>query len=83
MPIYEYHCSPCGNRFEELRPMGKADDKAICLQCSKPARRVLTVFAAVVKGGSRGGGMDAEGGCCMSKEQLQSTGGCGNGMCGL
>ena len=42
MPIYEYICLDCGNRFEELRPMKDADAPVDCEQCeSEHTSRML------------------------------------------
>ena len=51
MPLYEYHCEPCNERFEALRPMSKGNDPATCPVCGGASRRVLSVFAAVTAGG--------------------------------
>ena len=68
MPLYEYHCEPCAERFEVLRPMSKGHDPATCPTCGGAGRRVLSVFSAITVGGDgspapmpfAGGG----GGCC-------------------
>ncbi|MDE2900664.1 MAG: zinc ribbon domain-containing protein [Chloroflexota bacterium] len=73
MPLYEYHCEPCNDRFEVLRPMSKGNDPATCPTCGGAGRRVLSVFAAVTAGGSGEGPMPIAGGggaCC-------GGGGCG------
>jgi putative FmdB family regulatory protein len=73
MPLYEYYCTRCGSKFEELRPIARADESATCAKGHRGATRTLSVFAAV----SRGGAADAPatlgggGGC-----------GCGGGACG-
>ncbi|HEX9343015.1 MAG TPA: zinc ribbon domain-containing protein [Actinomycetota bacterium] len=69
MPLYEYSCDACGQRFEALVPAGDADD-ATCTACGAgPVRRLLSLIAAPVRGGdgaaapapmAGGGG----GGCC-------------------
>ena len=72
MPLYEYHCPACNHRFDELQPMSATS--AECPVCEQPARRAISVFAAL--SGSESG--DSEfgplppgngGGCC--------GGGCG------
>ncbi|NLE09195.1 MAG: zinc ribbon domain-containing protein [Dehalococcoidales bacterium] len=45
MPIYEYVCSDCHSKFELLRSMSRADEKAECPQCKHNAERVLSKFA--------------------------------------
>lgn len=56
MPVYEYQCVNCAQRFEALRPMNQADAPIACPRCAAPdTRRVLSVFAAISRdgGGSR------------------------------
>ena len=74
MPIYEYRCPTCNHKFDKLQPMNASG--ADCPVCEQPARRAISVFAAVSKGES--GATDfgplpplGGGGCC--------GGGCGCG----
>lgn len=76
MPIYEYHCSVCNYRCDRLQPMSA--DGADCPRCEQPAKRAISVFAAISAGegsGSDFGAMNLAplpgGGCC--------GGGCGCG----
>lgn len=46
MPMYEYMCVVCGNEYEKLLPMSKADDAQECPKCgSERSRRQLSSFA--------------------------------------
>ena len=74
MPLYEYFCPTCNHKFDKLQPMNTSG--ADCPVCEQPARRAISVFAAVSKGES--GATDfgplpplGGGGCC--------GGGCGCG----
>lgn len=49
MPIYEYVCSDCNLKFELLRALSQANEKASCPRCHKDAERILSRFAAVSK----------------------------------
>lgn len=74
MPLYEYYCPKCPSKYELLRPMTRADEPGTCPNGHGASTRVLSVFAAVSKGGA--GSFDANampsgGGC-----------GCGGGGCG-
>ncbi len=72
MPIYEYYCPKCAAKFEQLRPIARADDPVTCAKGHAGATRTLSMFATATKGA--GGGMDmmpSGGGC-----------GCGGGGCG-
>ncbi|MCS7294225.1 MAG: FmdB family zinc ribbon protein [Chloroflexota bacterium] len=59
MPIYEFYCPTCRERFEERRPMHAMAAEARCRQ-GHLAERVLSAFA--VASGTREG--EAGGGCC-------------------
>ncbi len=76
MPIYEYACSGCGNRFEKL--VRRFADEVSCPGCaSASVEKQLSVFAV---GGSRSApafaGCDAPAAGC-------GAGPCGGGACGL
>lgn len=46
MPIYEYECPECGERFELRRSIADSDSETECPKCgAKEARRVLSLFA--------------------------------------
>jgi putative FmdB family regulatory protein len=68
MPLYEYLCDPCEEKFEVLRSMAKGADSATCPTCGSNGHRVLSVFASISVGSNGqpvpsavgGGG----GGCC-------------------
>jgi putative FmdB family regulatory protein len=70
MPIYEYVCLDCGQRFETLRTMKEADAPIACVQCeSGHTQRKLSVFFAqsggrVVAGGGSKGCAGCSGGSC-------------------
>ncbi|MHB8376355.1 MAG: zinc ribbon domain-containing protein [Dehalococcoidia bacterium] len=65
MPIYEYFCRKCGATFELLRPMARSEEPAPCPRGHAGARRTLSVFAAVGRGGEAPymGAADSGGGC--------------------
>ena len=47
MPIYEYLCFECKEKFEVLRQMKDADEPVACVYCNgKDVNRVLSVFNA-------------------------------------
>ena len=60
MPIYEYACLDCGERFEMIRAMKDADTPLACVKCeSQHTARLLSLFNAssggrVVAGGNAG-----------------------------
>lgn len=76
MPIYEYGCTVCGNRFERLRSMSQMDDEAPCPECDSESKRQLSVFAAF-SSNSDGQMSAVTGGGCSAG----SCAGCSAGSC--
>jgi putative FmdB family regulatory protein len=70
MPVYEYYCRTCQNKFELLRPMKQSALTANCPSGHEGATRTISVFAAIGRdefGESipmAGGGGCACGGAC-------------------
>ncbi len=74
MPLFEYSCEKCGERFEALVPRAEAD-RAVCPKCgSRRVRRELSTFAAV---GGRSEFACASGTC----PGTGSLGSCATGTC--
>ena len=69
MPIYEYVCLECGERFEKMRPMKDADAPLPCSKCeSDHLSRLLSLFNAqsggrVVAGGNASCSSCSSGSC--------------------
>ena len=71
MPIIEFRCASCGNRFEELMRSAEPDGP-VCPSCSgKDLERLFSVFGVQVARGSEpsspcedGGSCGMGGGCC-------------------
>lgn len=67
MPIFEYLCEDCGNKFEAIL---LGDQKAECPKCrTQNLQQQLSTFAVNVKSGSSARSCGAEN-CCMG------SGGC-------
>lgn len=73
MPVYEYVCLDCGERFDALRRMAEADAPIRCSGCEGDrTSRTISVFAAVSDGrvvsgaGSGGGCAGCGGGSCST-----------------
>jgi putative FmdB family regulatory protein len=50
MPIYEYECKNCGERFDKMQPV-TAEPLTECLVCGKgPVRRILHPVGVIFKG---------------------------------
>ena len=46
MPIYEYECKACGEKFEMRRSLGDSDKEVRCPRCgAEHPQRVLSLFA--------------------------------------
>lgn len=70
MPLYEYVCLDCGNRFDALRPMKDADSVIHCESCqSEHTSRMLSVFFA------------QSGGKAIAGSNAGSCAGCSGGTC--
>jgi putative FmdB family regulatory protein len=53
MPIYEFRCKSCGERFEKLCPLGETGENISCPACAAPKPDKLISFFATrgVEGG--------------------------------
>ncbi len=52
MPIFEYHCSDCDTRFEEL-VLNRASEPAACRECGgSSVEKVFSTFSAQTSRGS-------------------------------
>jgi putative FmdB family regulatory protein len=50
MPVYEYQCKNCGQRFEKIQPV-TSDPLSECMLCGQgPIRRVLHPVGVIFKG---------------------------------
>ena len=52
MPLYDFRCPTCDERFELRRSMAEADEPASCPAGHAGAKRLLAVFASTGKAGS-------------------------------
>ena len=75
MPIYEYLCSACDSKFEQLRPLSQAEKPAECPKCHQPAHRKMSVFNGFVT--NHTGVPQA-----MAGNSGSSCGSCTSGSCG-
>lgn len=74
MPLYEYCCQECHNRFSTLRSMAMADAPIACPACgSERTRRALSRFSAI-SGGKRVAGTGSSCSSCSAG----SCAGCGS-----
>ena len=55
MPVYEYECTNCGEKFELRRSMSDNDSNIKCPRCGKgqPKRVLSTFFGATSSSGSK------------------------------
>jgi len=80
VPLYEYACPGCGERFEKL--VSRFGEAVSCPSCASPdVEKQISVFAVAVAAPSPsfagcGGGTCAPGGGC-------EAGPCGGGACPL
>lgn len=45
MPLYEYWCLSCGNKFDKMVPMAQYKRKQTCLECGRKAHKLISVPA--------------------------------------
>src|SRR2546430_16085449 len=66
MPIYEYRCEGCAERFEVLTRFAERDTAQICPVCESTKTRVLVSSFAVAGGEPSASDFASEGGggCC-------------------
>lgn len=56
MPMYEFSCSGCGHRFEEIVFKSSDEEDLECPECgSRDVKRALSAFAVSTKGGGLAG----------------------------
>lgn len=74
MPIYEYRCGGCGERYECL--VFRSDEAVQCPKCgSSDAHREMSVF------GFKSGGDKGAAGSRMGSAGASSCSGCSGGSC--
>jgi putative FmdB family regulatory protein len=56
MPIYEYRCQECDERFEAFRSIHASDDEVACPRCgARKPKRLLSSFSSPGTGDNSGG----------------------------
>tara|TARA_B100001750_G_C15246894_1_gene465776 strand:- start:98 stop:385 length:288 start_codon:yes stop_codon:yes gene_type:complete len=73
MPIYEYKCIPCDNRFELIKSLSNNNQTEICPSCGKKAGKVLSLFAYIGPNSGDNG--------YFSGNNSDIVGGCQSGQC--
>ena len=56
MPLYEYRCERCEEKFEELRSLSNTEP-VLCPSCGAPAEKLFSSFS--MGGGGRGAACSA------------------------
>jgi len=87
MPIYEYYCKDCRNKFELLTTYTESEVDIECSKChGSNVRKLFSVFARARGGGDDFGDGDFDdGGDYGDDEGEYMSGGscaCGGGACG-
>lgn len=49
MPMYEFVCSKCGKKFDDLVPLGT--EEILCPKCGGVANKVMSAPSFILKGG--------------------------------
>lgn len=61
MPIYEYRCGECGERFDKWQRTMSSTEQVRCPKCG--SQRVNKAISLVGKSGSTGGGSLSDSSC--------------------
>ena len=64
MPIYEYRCTTCNEKFEEFQSIGATNENLTCPNCGTP--RPERLFSAFASSGSTDSFSTGGGGGCSS-----------------
>ena len=65
MPIYEYECSACRAKFDQLQRSMSRESAVKCPKCGSPkTARTLSVFAVGAESAPKSSGGDAGPGMC-------------------
>jgi len=49
MPIYQYYCPECKEKFELLRRISQLEEPASCPKCKRSSTKILSKFASFSK----------------------------------
>lgn len=80
MPVFEYKCSDCNEKFEVLHKSSVLTEEITCPKCnSTKNKKLFSAFSASVAGSSVSNDSCATGSCGVPS----TYGGCSSGMCGL
>lgn len=81
MPVFEYKCIDCNNKFEVLHKSSTNQQEVTCPKCnSSKSKKLFSAFSASVESSSFSGSSCADGNCGIPET---APGGCASGMCGL
>jgi putative FmdB family regulatory protein len=81
MPIFEYKCTNCNNKFEVLHKTSTKTEEVTCPNCnSSKNKKLFSAFNASVESSSYNGS-NCSTGNCSAPEPV--SGGCASGNCGL
>ena len=77
MPIFEYQCKDCSNKYEIYHKSLSSSEKIECPSCgSENSKKLFSSFAASIE--------PAAGGSCSTGNcGVPAAPSCANGMCGL
>lgn len=79
MPVYEYKCSECNNKFEYLHKSSTVQEKIVCPVCnSNKNQKLFSPFSSSTKSGYN----SSSGECTIGNCGLPANT-CASGMCGL
>lgn len=79
MPIFEYRCENCGEKYDHFHKSSLSNKDVICPKCGSEKNKKLFSTFSSAKDGSYSYSSSQSGG----SSDAPSSGGCASGLCGL
>jgi putative FmdB family regulatory protein len=82
MPVFEYRCTSCREKFEVLHKSTLNAEEVACPNCrSQEVKKLISSFSTTSEGKSHFKGEQCGSGNCMGNENYSC--GCGSGSCNI
>lgn len=80
MPVFEYHCTKCNNKYEVFHKSSVNQEEVLCPKCNSAAsKKLFSTFSASMGSNS----ISDSDSCATGNCDTSFSDGCANGMCGL
>ncbi len=78
MPVFEYRCADCNNKFEVFHKSTNHQDEVVCPSCnSSNNKKLLSSFSASFEGST------SSPDSYSNSSDTGYSGGCASGICGI